>query len=258
MDAQNFTYWLKGFFEIGGSNSLTEAQVQIVKDHLDLVFNKVTPNYCSTLPSLIKVGEAVIAPAAVRNSYLRMGLPTGIDESSMEKLTITGNIAVCGKLPLSAGNVYPQPAAISETGEVPIRFPNTQYDYDGKPQISQEPTGVYVVLSGSTPVTGFRVVSSYSQDPSYVTISHSPYFNPKSSYSLYGEENATGMLHQLGMNPFSSKVRVLVENEIHQGKQNLAQSINCSTSFDNDHMVGTPQDKNTTGVYNVGKKIYYC
>jgi hypothetical protein len=44
MDSKDFTYWLKGFFEISDSNKLTPKQVQIIKDHLDLVFNKVTPD----------------------------------------------------------------------------------------------------------------------------------------------------------------------------------------------------------------------
>lgn len=43
-DPLHFAYWLKGFFEIGNSNKLTEIQVQIIKDHLDLAFNKVTPD----------------------------------------------------------------------------------------------------------------------------------------------------------------------------------------------------------------------
>jgi len=40
----NFVYWLKGFFEISDAKTLDEKQVQIIKDHLNLVFNKVTPN----------------------------------------------------------------------------------------------------------------------------------------------------------------------------------------------------------------------
>ncbi len=44
MDSTNFTYWLQGFFEISDSNKLTEKQVQIIKDHLALVFDKVTPD----------------------------------------------------------------------------------------------------------------------------------------------------------------------------------------------------------------------
>ena len=44
MTPENFTYWLQGFFEISNPNKLDETQVQIIKDHLDLVFNKVTPD----------------------------------------------------------------------------------------------------------------------------------------------------------------------------------------------------------------------
>ena len=44
MDSKDFTYWLQGFFEISDAKKLDEKQVQIIKDHLGLVFNKVTPN----------------------------------------------------------------------------------------------------------------------------------------------------------------------------------------------------------------------
>jgi hypothetical protein len=44
MTPENFTYWLQGFFEVSDTKKLDEKQVQIIKDHLNLVFNKVTPN----------------------------------------------------------------------------------------------------------------------------------------------------------------------------------------------------------------------
>jgi hypothetical protein len=44
MTSENFTYWLIGYFEISGATHLSEAQTQVVKDHLDLVFQKVTPD----------------------------------------------------------------------------------------------------------------------------------------------------------------------------------------------------------------------
>lgn len=44
MTAENFVFWLNGYFELGGEN-LSPQQVQIIKDHLALVFNKVTPDY---------------------------------------------------------------------------------------------------------------------------------------------------------------------------------------------------------------------
>lgn len=43
MTPENFAYWLQGFFEISGAKTLDERQVQEIKNHLDLVFTKVTP-----------------------------------------------------------------------------------------------------------------------------------------------------------------------------------------------------------------------
>ena len=49
MNSLDFAYWLKGFFEISGeSKSLNETQVQIIKEHLDLVFEKYTPTSMSS------------------------------------------------------------------------------------------------------------------------------------------------------------------------------------------------------------------
>jgi hypothetical protein len=44
MTAENFAYWLQGFFEVSQADELTKEQVQEIKNHLKLVFNKVTPN----------------------------------------------------------------------------------------------------------------------------------------------------------------------------------------------------------------------
>lgn len=44
MDAQEFTYWLQGFFEISDTDKVSPKQVRIIKDHLKLVFDKQTPD----------------------------------------------------------------------------------------------------------------------------------------------------------------------------------------------------------------------
>lgn len=45
MNAQEFAYWLQGFFELNEEDkSLTKKQVKIIRDHLSLVFKKVTPD----------------------------------------------------------------------------------------------------------------------------------------------------------------------------------------------------------------------
>lgn len=43
MTAEQFSFWLQGFVEMNPNAMVTGTQWQIVKDHLALVFNKVTP-----------------------------------------------------------------------------------------------------------------------------------------------------------------------------------------------------------------------
>lgn len=42
MNAEQFAYWMQGFVELNGAEP-TPAQWQSIKDHLQLVFKKVTP-----------------------------------------------------------------------------------------------------------------------------------------------------------------------------------------------------------------------
>lgn len=44
MNSEQFCYWLQGALELGGAKYLTAQQVQVIQDHLDLVFKKVTPD----------------------------------------------------------------------------------------------------------------------------------------------------------------------------------------------------------------------
>lgn len=46
MTPEQFCYWLQGIAEAGNTNvQPTPAQWTIIKDHLQLVFKKVTPTY---------------------------------------------------------------------------------------------------------------------------------------------------------------------------------------------------------------------
>lgn len=45
MEALQFVYWLQGALELGQQKALSEAQVKIVQDHINLVLRKVTPGY---------------------------------------------------------------------------------------------------------------------------------------------------------------------------------------------------------------------
>lgn len=54
MNAEQFTMWLHGFFEISESEELSKKQVQIIKDHLDLLFCKETPDRSEILIETIE------------------------------------------------------------------------------------------------------------------------------------------------------------------------------------------------------------
>ena len=45
MESKDFCYWLQGFIETADPKSIDEKQTQIIKDHLKLVFTKVTPEF---------------------------------------------------------------------------------------------------------------------------------------------------------------------------------------------------------------------
>jgi hypothetical protein len=42
MTERDFCYWLQGFIELNGVETLSEKQVKIIQEHLHLVLNKVT------------------------------------------------------------------------------------------------------------------------------------------------------------------------------------------------------------------------
>lgn len=44
MDHSSFCYWLHGYMELTNGAHPTPQQWETIKDHLELIFNKVTPN----------------------------------------------------------------------------------------------------------------------------------------------------------------------------------------------------------------------
>ncbi len=45
MTPENFVYWLQGFLEISETKTLSEKQVQMIRNHICLVLRKVTENF---------------------------------------------------------------------------------------------------------------------------------------------------------------------------------------------------------------------
>lgn len=52
MNPLDFCYWLQGLLEISNPKSLHESQINIIKNHLSLVFNPVTSNWSNPLNNL--------------------------------------------------------------------------------------------------------------------------------------------------------------------------------------------------------------
>jgi len=56
MNERDFCYWLKGYLELTYDSHLTKEQLSVIKEHLDLVFDKkttiaITPNEYRTVPA---------------------------------------------------------------------------------------------------------------------------------------------------------------------------------------------------------------
>ena len=51
MTAEQFTYWLQGYFEINDPERISPLETKIIKDHLALVFKKETPNRTVVVPN---------------------------------------------------------------------------------------------------------------------------------------------------------------------------------------------------------------
>lgn len=49
MNERDFFYWLQGFFELAGTNTLSEKQVEMIKEHMTLVAEKKTPTSMSNI-----------------------------------------------------------------------------------------------------------------------------------------------------------------------------------------------------------------
>lgn len=69
MDALNFAYWLQGFVELTRGQTPDPAQWKAIREHLDLVFKKVTPKVENTIKIDVDTKDAQKAVDALKKSY---------------------------------------------------------------------------------------------------------------------------------------------------------------------------------------------
>lgn len=91
MDSLSFCYWLQGTFELGKLKSLDEEQTRILKDHLQLVFSKVTPDYsnikyCNPGQIYTEYAKGDIGDGV---QYFRLNPPSGNESFKMDVPTHT-------------------------------------------------------------------------------------------------------------------------------------------------------------------------
>lgn len=48
MTPENFCYWLQGYFEIADTADLSKKQTRMIREHLGLIFTKVTEDFSSS------------------------------------------------------------------------------------------------------------------------------------------------------------------------------------------------------------------
>ena len=82
MNDRDFIYWLQGFLEIADPNTLTAKQVQIIKDHLSLVLEKITPPACTSIEERSQPGIVNVVDTSIGNITL-----TDNSESTRRVLT---------------------------------------------------------------------------------------------------------------------------------------------------------------------------
>lgn len=66
MSEKNFCYWLQGFFEMTEADTLSKKQILMIKEHLNLVFTKVTGDVKQPLDDLAqKTAPSWINPRVI-------------------------------------------------------------------------------------------------------------------------------------------------------------------------------------------------
>ena len=75
MDAKTFCYWLQGAFELTGATEFNEEQTAMIKEHLQLVFTKVTGKSTTIADFPIDLSK-VVWPQSIKDTFNPLDGPT--------------------------------------------------------------------------------------------------------------------------------------------------------------------------------------
>lgn len=99
MNIEQFGYWLQGFVELTAGEEPTPRQWQIIKDHLQLVFTKVTPDRADKVEDT----QTPIAPIADKSK-------TANTAKTITDLAETDLAEVMRQLSKSSQQLLPHPS----------------------------------------------------------------------------------------------------------------------------------------------------
>ena len=111
----NFCHWLQGFLETANPTAINKEQTKIIKDHLALVFTKVTPDY-TKLPNI--VDHPIYNNPVTPNPYAP---PYTVICGGSTPLPHTGTIATIGRTTTSQASGYPEGTTVSN-GETSVKY----------------------------------------------------------------------------------------------------------------------------------------
>lgn len=92
MNERDFAYWLKGFFELTKTKRLNARQIQMIKEHLDLVFTKITETSYEIKTEPYKITyPQVVMPSTPAFPTIDYGPIITCEENQMVDLTTSAS-----------------------------------------------------------------------------------------------------------------------------------------------------------------------
>jgi len=75
MTAENFVYWLQGYFELSNNKTLDESQIETIENHLAMVFiHDIDPKFPAEQQSQLNQAHQQLAEDRLRQAFIQHNL----------------------------------------------------------------------------------------------------------------------------------------------------------------------------------------